>query len=491
MKSAWLYRFRTTTFQLVLFVGIFGGLGISKSEYQFKFWYLILLFCVFILCFRKRNLILLTTVLLLAISFGALRGDSYSQKLEIYKTLEKQKITITVHAMNDAIYDKNKQLSFDANNITLADGRKLTGKVKMSGFGVNAVFQGDELRATGSFYHGFGAYQSTMRFASLELVAHHPTIISTIRAKFIAGMQTALPEPLAPFAMGILVGQRATLPEDVKEDFLKVGLTHIVAVSGYNLTIILHASQKMMGKRSKRISTLISIGLIAVFLLIAGASASIVRAAIVSMLSIWAGYYGRTFKPLNLIALAAVITAWANPVYIWSDLSWYLSFLAFYGVMVLSPLIQLRWPARWQQTIIGGVALESLCAEIMSVPFILYMFGQMSFIGLVANVMVVTLVPLAMLLSLIAGLGGMMFAPYVGWVAWPAVILLNYMLDTARWLADLPHIFIEKHGISLITMLIIYGVICLFCAVLMLRTKNKKPDIITDINSSFTKGAMA
>jgi len=121
-----------------------------------------------------------------------------------------------------------------------------------------------------------------------------------------------------------------------------VGLTHIIAVSGYNLTIILHAGKRLLGKRSKRISTFLSLALIAVFLLLAGASASIVRAAIVSVLSIAAGYYGRTFKPLNLIVLAAAITAWANPVYVWSDVSWYLSFLAFYGVMVVSPLIQKR-----------------------------------------------------------------------------------------------------------------------------------------------------
>ncbi len=71
---------------------------------------------------------------------------------------------------------------------------------------------------------------------------------------------------------------------------------------------------------------------------------------------------GRGFKPLNLLTLAAVITAWANPAYMWSDLSWYLSFLAFYGVMVLGPLIQGRWPGKWHNSIIVSVALgKFLC----------------------------------------------------------------------------------------------------------------------------------
>jgi competence protein ComEC len=292
---------------------------------------------------------------------------------------------------------------------------------------------------------------------------------------------------LAPFAMGLLVGQRATLPASAKQDLLMVGLTHIIAVSGYNLTIILHASQRLMGRRSKRISTLLSFSLIGVFLLLAGASASIVRAAIVSTLSIIASYYGRSFKPLNLLALAAVITAWANPFYVWSDLSWYLSFLAFYGVMVVSPLVQTRWPGRWHQTLVGGVALESVCAEMMSLPFILYVFGQMSFIGLPANVLVVTLVPLAMLLSAVAGLAGMLASGAAGWLAWPADLLLNYMLDIAHLMAHVPRIFVQNLSLPLPAMLGLYGMIILLTTMLWHKTKPLKSDIITDMNQPVTR----
>jgi competence protein ComEC len=335
----------------------------------------------------------------------------------------------------------------------------LPGQIQLSGFGLSAVFAGDEVRATGKLYPGYGAYQGSISFAQLQLVRHHPTLVAEIRRKFTAGMQTALPEPLAPFAMGLLVGQRATLPAGVKQDLLMVGLTHIIAVSGYNLTIILHASQRLLGKRSKRISTFLSLALIAVFLLLAGASASIVRAAIVSVLSITAGYYGRAFKPLNLIMLAAAITAWANPVYVWSDVSWYLSFLAFDGVLVVSPLIQARWPGRWHESLLGGVALESVCAELMSLPYVLHIFGQMSWIGLPANVLVVTLVPLAMLLALVAGLAGMLAGAVAGWFTWPATLLLNYMLDTAHVLAGLPHVFVQNRSLSLAAMLGLYIVV--------------------------------
>jgi competence protein ComEC len=382
--------------------------------------------------------------------------------------------------MEDAVYDDKKQLTFYANDVRLGDGVRLPGRIKLGGFGAGAVFQGDEITASGKMYPGYGIYQGSIAFAGLSVTAHHPTLISDIRRRFTAGMQTALPEPLAPFAMGLLVGQRANLPDGVKQDLLRVGLTHIIAVSGYNLTIILHAGRRLLGKRSKRMATFLSLGVIGVFLLLAGASASIVRAAIVSVLSVAAGYYGREFKPLNLIFLVAAITAWANPVYVWSDLSWYLSFLAFFGVMVLSPLVQARWPGRWHGSIIGSVALESICAEIMSEPFILYVFGQMSLIGLPANLLVVALIPLAMLLGTLAGLAGMLAGGLAGWVAWPARILTNYMLDTAHLLSGLPHIFVDHRGLPLAGLLGSYVLIAGMALVLRHKTSRLKNATITD-----------
>jgi competence protein ComEC len=431
---------------------------------------------------RKRTAATLVLVVLFGLCLGCWRGSVYMGKLGAYDSWQFQKVTVMARATEDAVYDKHKQLAFNANHIIMPDGSRLTGQIQVSGFGENAVFQGDDVTVTGKLYPGYGAYQGRISFAELVVTAHHPTLVSEIRRRFTAGTQSALPEPLAPFAMGLLVGQRATLPADVKQDLLMVGLTHIIAVSGYNLTIILHASRRLLAKRSKRLSTLLSFSLIGVFLLLAGASASIVRAAIVSMLSIITSYYGRDMKPLNLLALAAAITAWANPFYIWSDLSWYLSFLAFFGVMIVSPLVQARWPGRWHQSLVGGVALESVCAEIMSLPFVLYIFGQMSFIGLPANVLVVVLVPLAMLLSTIAGLAGMLANPIAGWLAWPAYTLLNYMLDIAHLMAHIPGIFIQNRSLPLAAMLGLYGLIILVTFMLWHKTKLPKPAIITDMN---------
>lgn len=479
------HSFRRTTLVFAFCVAFLIGVGLAHTGklIDSSWWWVSLAPLVFTI--RKRKLWALSWIILLGLSLGWWRGSIYMIKLSDYQRLYDHKVTLIATSTEDAVYGKNSQLSFVADNIKV-NGQQLVGKVSLSGFGTPAVFAGDRVQVSGKLYSTLGANQARMSYAQMTILGHHNTIVNEMRRRFAAGMQSALPEPLASFAMGLLIGQRNTLPAEISQDLLMVGLTHIIAVSGYNLTILLRSSEKLMGKRSKRQATLLSLALIGVFLLFAGTSASIVRAAIVSLLSIGAGYYGRRFKPLVLIGLAAAITAWANPFYVWTNTSWYLSFLAFYGVMVLAPLIQARWSVKLQTSLLLTVALESLCAELMTLPFVLHTFGQMSFIGLVANVLVVALVPLAMLLGLIAGLAGMLVPAVAGWFAWPARILLTYMLDIAHLLSRIPHVFVQHLSLPITQFIFLYGVLVFLSYVLWRKTKSLSSAIITDRNNPET-----
>ena len=409
-------------------------------------------------------------------------------KLTVNQQYYGHKVTLVAVAMQDGAYNKYKQMTVDTHDVIVVDtGQRLSGKISLGGFGLNAIYAGDEIRATGKFLPSLGSYQGRMSYAQLTLVRHHNTLVNELRRRFTSGVESALPEPLASFGMGLLIGQRNTLPAEISQSLLMVGLTHIIAVSGYNLTILLRSAQQVSGKRSKRLATLLSLALIGAFLLFAGTSASIVRAAIVSLLSIAAGYYGREFKPLVLILLAASFTAYANPDYVWSDTSWYLSFLAFYGVMVLAPAVLQRLSERWRESLICMVAVESLCAEIMTLPFVLHTFGQMSFIGLAANVLVVALVPLAMLVTLIAGLAGMLLPALAGWLAWPARIILTYMLDIATMLSRIPHVFVQNISFSWQQMVFCYASLAFVTTSLHFKAKTKNGKI-TGTNKESVRG---
>jgi competence protein ComEC len=432
---------------------------------------------------KHRRLWLLAWMVALGLSLGWWRGSVYMHNLAQFRQHYYQRVTIVGVASDDATYNDNKQLAFDTRNVRIArTGQQLTGKISISGFGTTGVFAGDSFTASGRLYPSRGSYQGRISFAQLTITGHSTSLVNDLRRKFVAGMETALPEPLASFGMGLLIGQKANLPDDTYNALLMVGLVHIIAVSGYNLTIILQATEGLFKKHSKRLSTLLALTLIGVFLLFAGNSASIVRAAVISVLAIIAAYYGRKFKPLVLLFFAAALTAWANPYYVWTDVSWYLSFLAFCGVMIVAPLVLARLPKRLQNSLVITVAIESLCAEIMTLPYVLHIFGQMSFVALLANVLVVALVPLAMLLSLVAGLSGMLVPALSGWFALPAKLLLTYMLDIANMLSRIPHIFVQNWVLPLTSLLVLYAAVAI--VVLGLRHKTKQPEfaILTDKN---------
>lgn len=396
---------------------------------------------------------------------GLWRGGIYMHQLGVLNAYEYQKVTIDGTVMIDSVYGRNSQIEFELGNIHLIqpDNRLLVGKFRVSGYGTKMACRGDVVRVTGKLYPYRGADQARMSYAQLQIMRSGSSWLNNLTRRFAAGMQNALPEPVASFAMGLLIGQRNTLPQTVTTQLTMVGLVHIIAVSGYNLTIIVRGvgRLKLGSKYQKLITSLILIG---GFVLITGFSASIVRAAIVSSLSLWAWFYGRRLKPHVLIAFAAALTGLFNPFYVWGDMSWYLSFLAFFGVLIISPIITARL-FRHRPKLLTQVVIETLSAEIMTLPLILMSFNQLSLIALVANALVVPLVPLAMLLSAVAGAAGALIPQFAGWLAFPARLLLTYMLDIVHLMASIPSVLVRR-SITAVYMVAVYGliVIVLFVA---------------------------
>jgi competence protein ComEC len=463
---------------------VFAGVGWAYAHTYTGGWWLLLLLPLLIISLPRHNAVTALLLVLLCFGIGWWRGSVVKQQFAVYNSLAKQQVTIVGRVTEDGVYGTRYQLTFglDHSRVLAPYTTDLPGRVQVSGFGAPAVYRGDEIVVTGKLYPARGNNQGRISFAELQVVRHHETVIDTFRRRFAAGMQSALPEPLASFGLGLLIGQRNTLPEDVSDTLLIVGLTHIIAVSGYNLTIMVEATRRLLGRRSKFQTAAVCLLLIATFLLITGNSPSIVRASIISVLSIAAWYYGRTWNPLALLLTAGVITVLANPLYVWGNVSWYLSFLAFFGVVVIAPLIITRIYKNKEPRLVPQMLLESLCAEAMTLPHILYIFGEISTVSLLANVLVAAFVPLAMLLGVVAGLAGMLLPVLAGWFAWPARILLTYMLDAAQLISRIPHAFVEHVGFSFTMLLIWYSIIGGVIIALHYKVK-AKGGIITEKNT--------
>ncbi len=475
-------RFKQTTVLTVIFSSFLVGLALARNDNDLHISWLLPIVLLFAFSWRRKTLILVASAALLGLCGGILRGHAFLSQLQPYETLYGEESTIRVQAGTDAVYANGGQLEFDAYHVEILRpiNLKLPGKIQVRGRGVPIVYRGDIVEVTGSMYPTGGARQGRISFAEIRVVGRSGSLVESIRRKFVAGMQTALPEPLASFGLGILIGQRTTLPDDLSEQLSIVGLTHIIAVSGYNLTIIIRGVRRKLSRLSKYQSTVLSLVLMAGFLLLTGFSASIVRASMVTSLSLAAWYYGRKFKPLLLISLTAAVTAMGNPVYLWSDIGWYLSFLAFFGVLILAPLLKTCIFGMKEQKFLGQVVLESISAQIMVTPLILYIFSEASLIALPSNVIVVPLVPFAMIFSVVAGIAGMLAPVVSGLFAWPGTILMTYMLDIVNLFSRIPYAKVEL-SLSLFGMLLAYSLV-ITCMLVFAHKAKTRYGTITDKN---------
>lgn len=435
---------------------------------------------VFIICFialhRLKGVFIIAVLLSGSILLGVIRGAEFVNKTAHYKSLYGKQITMTVTARDDAIYSERRQFIFSASNVELVkpQQQKLVGNVEVEGFGVPMVYKGDRILVTGKLFPKRGDNIAGVSFANMQVIQSGQSKIDVFRRRFAAGMQNVLPEPLASLGLGILIGQRNTLPEDLTKQLSEVGLIHIVAVSGYNLTVIIYFSQRLLQKRSRFQALVASNVLIVLFLLVTGFSPSIVRAAVVSGISLVMWYYGRTMKPLMILLLAAAVTAGWNPLYIWSSIGWYLSFAAFFGVLVLGPLLHKRFvPKKLQNRLLPQILSETLSAQICTIPILLYIFSTLSLVSVLANLLVVPFIPFVMLASLVAGIYGMV-GPFLlgGVLVLPARIMLSYIVEITRLLSMVPHASISVQFSAIQTALLTL-IIVLFTLLLSKTTRSK------------------
>ncbi|MBI2635769.1 ComEC/Rec2 family competence protein [Candidatus Peregrinibacteria bacterium] len=265
------------------------------------------------------------------------------------------------------------------------------------------------------------------------------------------------PEPHASLLAGLLLGARGAMPEDLVLDFKTTGLTHIVAISGYNITILITAMGTLLFWMPLKWRFWPSSLLIAAFTLLTGASASAVRAAVMGILALLALQTNRIQTTrLTVLWSAFLMLAW-NPKQMWYDAGFQLSFLALIGVLEISPLLQpclRRLPERF------GVR-ESFCltlsAQALASPWILFLFGQLSLIAPLSNLLAPPAVPYAMLMGTISILFGWVWSPIGRASAMLAWLPLQWITGVAHALGAIPFASLTLTGFTTVWMVIYYA----------------------------------
>lgn len=461
--------FRRTTLIAIACASVLFGIALVTIGLRLQGWGWALLAVLFLpLCFRKRMVAVLGAVLF-GIIIGAWRGSMVATDLTKYDTYYDQKVVLSGRVTEDPTYDDKSQLDFRIDSVQI-EGSQMPGQVRVKTLTFTDVYRGDIVYIKGTLRDGFGNYKAAVYYAEVEKMAINNGPIDTLRRQFAASIYTNLPDPQASLGLGFLVGIKSALPDEIASQLQVLGLTHIVVASGYNLTILVRIARRLFEKISKYQTAIVSLGLIGGFVMVTGFSPSMSRAALVTGLALWAWYYGRRIHPVVLLLFAAALTGTFNPMYVWGDIGWYLSFLAFAGVMLLAPLLQRRIFEGKEPKLLGQVVLETICAQLLTLPLILYIFGDFSVLSLVANILIVPLIPLAMVFTFIGGISGLLLPSMAPFISLPATWLLTYMTEIVRLLAQIPWSSVP-FSIPLAAMIGVYMSIVIFGFILLHKTK--------------------
>lgn len=424
-----------------------------------------------IIAFTKRLRLMVVLVLLAGVVLGLGRGASVQHGLQAYEPYYGAQVELSGKVSEDTVFGPRGDQRIQLLNIQIAD-KNLPGKVWVSSRTQLAIKRGDIVTFQGQLREGFGNLPASMFRAQLVHAERpvHGDVAREVRDWFAEKVRVAIPEPEASLGIGYLVGQRSTLPEELDNQLRLLGLTHVVVASGYNLTILVRFARRAFAKRSKYQATAAASAMIFSFVLITGFSPSMSRAALVTGLSLAVWYFGRKIHPFVLLPFSAAVTAFTNPAFVWGDIGWYLSFTAFAGIMILAPLLKHYFFGSAKNLgSLNQIVLETMSAQLATLPIIAFVFGQYSALALPANLLVLPLVPLAMLLTFFAGLGSLLLPGLAAVFGWPASLVLGYMTAVIDTLARLPGAASELH-FGLAALVGSYAVLMAVCVLLWHKT---------------------
>ncbi len=280
-------------------------------------------------------------------------------------------------------------------------------------------------------------------------------------------------EPESSLMEGLLYGSKSGLPPEIIDDFNKTGVSHIIAVSGFNITIIVTALMFVLIRLGlwRQQAYFAVVSFVIIFVIFTGATASVVRAGIMGLLVLTAQYIGRLSRIGNVLVFTAAAMMLVNPYVLVWDAGFQLSFLATMGLVYISPVLSTVIPNAREESLSGHNSnrtieqlnnkngkpwlrgrffallrmtaemirepfLQTLSAIIATLPLILYQFGRLSLVAPLVNILILWTVPLLMLVGFVAIVLGFIFFPLGQLVAWAAHFGLRYVIMVVEWFGN-------------------------------------------------------
>lgn len=244
-----------------------------------------------------------------------------------------------------------------------------------------------------------------------------------LRAKLVKATLARLPSPEGELVLGIVLGYKSALPKLFYDQLVRSGTVHIVVASGYNVMVVAGLALSIMFLFwRRRVATLAAIGVVWLYVLLAGGEVSLLRAALMGSAVLIGLAWGRSARIIWSLALTAGVMLVISPSLI-ESISFQLSLAATFGVAVTGPFLKNRWDRD------DPIDLTTtLGALVMTAPLIWWHFGRVSWISLVSNSLILPLVPILMLLGAVTVVVSLAAPMLAAAVSWPTYALAHLVV---------------------------------------------------------------
>lgn len=241
--------------------------------------------------------------------------------------------------------------------------------------------------------------------STIRLLYHDKSILEKLYqfSNFLGSqIEYVFKSPHNAFVGGVLVGDKTNIPNDIRNDFIKTGTIHILALSGYNIAIVALFFQYIFIRLFRKRAALVLSGLsVLVFVAMTGFMASAIRAGLMAIIVIYAQLTYQKYSPLRALLVVSYLMILYDPFYLLYDSSFHLSFLATFGVVAMSPTIH-AYLDKIPTQFLRATVSTTLGAYIMTFPYLMHFFSGLSLVGIIANIIILPFIPLFMFTSAVA-----------------------------------------------------------------------------------------
>lgn len=266
-------------------------------------------------------------------------------------------------------------------------------------------------------------------------------VVSTlysVKNRFSQSIERTVSEPESSLLLGLLTGDKTSLGKDVLDDFRRSGLSHIIVLSGYNVTIVAESLMRAFSYVSVALSPIFGVLSIILFAVMTGASATTVRASIMALLFIFSRRISRRYDVSRALLFAAFLMVMHSPRILVFDVSFQLSVLATIAIIYVAPLVRVHLSWVTERYMLRDIISATIGTQIFVLPYILHVMGTLSLVSIASNTLVLPLVPLAMFSGFITGMVGLISPFFAMPLGWLSDIILAYIVKVAHVSASLP-----------------------------------------------------